>query len=124
MLKSDNKILRGGKGFTLIEILIVVAIMSMLIAVMIPNLLNSRRRANDVSTMHYLRAVAIKQTDYYIDNSVYASAEGLITGLPTKSNTIIENWQGDNNGYCVQAKHPRGISFKVTADSQVFKGIC
>ena len=101
-----------------------IAIMAILFAVVMPNLLQSRSRANDTKTMHYLRAVAVKQADYYIDHETYASNQVSLTDLPIANDLTIENWQGGVNDFCVQAKHPRGQSYKITAASQVVKGAC
>jgi len=58
-------------GFTLIELLIVISIIGILSAVLIPNLLNARKRAYDTNVQGYLREVAIQAEAYYMDNDIY-----------------------------------------------------
>jgi len=50
--------LRSGRGFTLVEIMIVVAIISLLAAIAIPNLLRARHNANEAAAIAALRTIS------------------------------------------------------------------
>ncbi len=58
-------------AFTLIELLIVVAIIGILAAIAVPNFLNARVRAKIAGTQQDLRNFANAMTQYHLDNTSY-----------------------------------------------------
>jgi type IV pilus assembly protein PilA len=60
----DNDILMKNKGFSLIELLIVVAIILIIAAIAIPNLLRSKMSANEAAAVAVLRNVHNSQAVY------------------------------------------------------------
>jgi type II secretion system protein G len=67
---------RGERGFTLIELMIVVAIIAILAGILIPNFVNARAQAQSAACESNLRAIATALELYYADNQVYPTASG------------------------------------------------
>ena len=65
--------MRNRKGFTLIELMIVVAIIGILAAIAIPNFLKFQAKSKQSEAKTNLKAIYTAQTGYYGENNTYNS---------------------------------------------------
>ena len=88
MLKALRTRMQDDKGFTLIELMVVVLIIAILIAIAIPTFLGLRRRAQDRAAQSDLRNAMTAAKAFYTDAEVY-------TGFNAAQGELIEpslNW--------------------------------
>lgn len=91
--------LKKKKAFTLLEILVVVAIIGILLGFVIPNLLNMDRRGKIAKAKSDLRMLQTAVENYYVHNRVYPTA---LTQLTSAVPSIIRVLPADpfsNSGY-------------------------
>src|SRR5260370_17199648 len=76
---------RPANGFSLIELLVVVAVILIIAAIAIPNFISSRMRSNEASAVQSLRNIATAQLVYstmwgvgFADNMTKLSGNGVI----------------------------------------------
>jgi prepilin-type N-terminal cleavage/methylation domain-containing protein len=97
---------RSQAGFSLIELLIVVAIVGIIAAIAIPNLLASRRAANEGSAQNSLRTISSCQAAYR-----YTYGNGDYTDLATLGARVMTDGVlsgGTKSGYEFAADIPPG----------------
>ncbi len=89
MLQKLTK-MRNQKGFTLVELMVVVAILGILVAIAIPVYQNVTQNAKDKVNLANIRTIEGAITMYLIDSTgeytnVVMAADGGITGVTTGS---------------------------------------
>ena len=85
----------NSKGFTLIEILVVVSILAILGALIVPKIMDRPSEARVVAAKQDIRALESALKLYKLDNGVYPSNEQGLTALVKKPDRgdIPRNWK-------------------------------
>jgi len=90
-------------GFSLIELLIVVAIIGIIAAIAVPNLLQSKAAANEASAIAYMRNWTSAQELYFLKFGVYADADDQLF-----AEGLIGKGSADSHGYSFSLDNPAG----------------
>ena len=106
--------LRGGneKGFTLIELMIVIAIIGILAAIAIPNFTSYRQRAFNSTVQGDLKSMMTAQEAYFVDYMTYKTTDATTGSVAQPvlylSKGVTMEVTGSKSGYTVTAYHTSG----------------
>ncbi len=104
------------KGFTLIELMIVIAIIGILAAIAIPNFVSYRQRSYNSAAQTDLKNAMTTQEAYFVDNSTYADSLAKLTdaGYVQTSGVTFSVGATSATGYTMSAYHGSGnVSWSV-----------
>ncbi|MBA2410619.1 MAG: type II secretion system major pseudopilin GspG [Gammaproteobacteria bacterium] len=110
---------RAVNGFTLIEVMVVVVVLSILAAIVVPNIMDAPDEARIVAAKQDIRALESALNLYRLDNYVYPSTEQGIDALVTRPETPPEprNWKA--GGYMDRLpKDPWGNPYQYLSPGQ------
>ena len=93
--KMKKLINRNEKGFTLIELMIVVAIIGILAAIAIPNFLQYQMKAKAAEAKTNIGAIKTSQISYKAENDLYLAC----TASPDVAPTNLKRLWTDNGGF-------------------------
>ena len=110
MLRKFTK--NNEKGFTLIELMIVIAIIGILAAIAIPQFSAYRTRSYNSAAQADLRNAATAQEAYFADNQEYCGTVSTLTGSTYgfygSQNVTLSISGAGSSGYTMTAYHTSG----------------
>lgn len=102
---------KNDKGFTLIELMIVIAIIGILAAIAIPQFSAYRTRSYNSAAQADGRNLATAQEAYYVDESTYTGTEGNLSGASygyMQSANVTFAVEGNSTSYTISTYHSSG----------------
>jgi general secretion pathway protein G len=118
-MTRNNMRIQPTSGFTLIEVMVVVVILSILAAIVVPNIMGSPDEARIVAAKQDIRALESGLNMYRLDNYTYPTTDQGIEALVTRptSPPDARNWQ--EGGYFDRLpKDPWGNPYQYLSPGQ------
>ena len=82
---KSKRLLKKAKGFTLLEVMVVIVILGILASMVVPNLLGSQERANVQKAVQDISALETSLKMYKMDNYDYPTTEQGLEALTAES---------------------------------------
>jgi len=99
---------RTQQGFSLLELLVVVAILGILIAAALPRFAEFRAAAYDSRSQQDLRNLAAAEELYRASSATYADDTALLSGFAASEGVEVAIENADDTTFVATASHPAG----------------
>ncbi|MFE8049571.1 type II secretion system major pseudopilin GspG [Brenneria goodwinii] len=107
------------RGFTLLEIMVVIVILGVLASLVVPNLMGNKEKADRQKAISDLVALESALDMYKLDNHRYPSTEQGLAALVTKSDVAPEPRNYPQDGYIRRLpKDPWGGDYQLLSPGQ------
>ncbi|HSW70714.1 MAG TPA: type II secretion system major pseudopilin GspG [Gammaproteobacteria bacterium] len=119
---NKSKLLLLQRGFTLIEVMVVVVILGILAAIIVPKIMSRPEQARLVKVKQDLLAIQSGLDLYKLDNGFYPSSDQGLEALVTKPSSppLPSNWKAD--GYLQEVPvDPWGESYQYANEDEKLK---
>jgi len=116
---SPRRPRRGGAGFTLIEVMVVVVILGILAAVVVPRVMSRPDEARVVKAQQDIRALAAALDMYRLDNQQYPSTDQGLEALVEKPLDLPPGARWKQGGYVARLpEDPWGNDYRYLQPGQ------
>ena len=105
-------LIKNRRGFTLLELMVAMAIVALLTSLAAPQYREYRQRGYDLRALSDLRNVAIAEEVYYFDSETYLSCSDSeceeLPGIASLSEGVTLEISADEDTFTGTARHPLG----------------
>ena len=125
MITKLRKRIESEKGFTLIEMLIVIIILGILIAIAVPAYLGFRERAHDASAKSNVRAAVPAVEAYGADNDGYTGMDtAALLAIDAAIAVTVSGAVPTDTTYCIQSVEGGQTWSKAGPSAAVVEAAC
>lgn len=96
---DKNRCRSHSAGFTLVEIMVVVVILSILAAIVVPKIMSRPDQAREVKVMQDIRALSAALDLYRLDNYTYPTTDDGLDSLVTRPASLSSGAKWKEGGY-------------------------